>query len=159
VRRLHPDAEDIYAGLGWRLPASIDRVYVNTRARSELGWEPVWDFRRTLDCLARGDAPRSRLAVEVGAKGYHEQPTGVYTTTARDETSRLRRSTWEYYDCRISVDGHRGGAHLGGELARLDGLGTASREEAQGSVEDLGPGRVGFCCHVCGSAITRLWSP
>ncbi len=102
LRRLYPDVEEIYAGLGWRLPGGIDRVYVNARARSELGWEPVWDFRRALDCLARGDDPRSRLSVEVGAKGYHDQPTGVYTTGPRDESAWSRRSTWEYYDRRVA---------------------------------------------------------
>jgi UDP-glucose 4-epimerase len=83
IRRLCPDVDRIYGALGWRLPESIDRVYVNAKARSELGWEPVWDFGRALECLARGVEPRSRLAVEVGAKGYHDQPTVVYTTTPR----------------------------------------------------------------------------
>ena len=57
----------------------IERVYVNERARTELGWEPRWDFRRALDELAAGRDPRSALAASIGAKGYHAEPTGVYT--------------------------------------------------------------------------------
>ncbi len=58
---------------------SIERVYVNERARRELGWEPRYDFRRALDSLAAGEDPRSPLARTVGAKGYHAASTGVYT--------------------------------------------------------------------------------
>ena len=57
----------------------IDRVYVNERARRDLGWEPRYDFRRALDCLADGADPRSPLALSIGAKGYHAVSTGVYT--------------------------------------------------------------------------------
>jgi len=81
VRRLFPDAEAIYERLGWGLLPSIERVYVNERARRELGWQPRWDFRRALDRLAAGEEPRSRLAAEVGAKGYHAVPTYPYTTS------------------------------------------------------------------------------
>jgi len=83
VRRLFPDYEEVYARRGWTMFETIDRVYVNERARRELGWEPSYDFRRALDLLAAGDDPRSRLARTVGAKGYHAGPTGVYTTRAR----------------------------------------------------------------------------
>jgi UDP-glucose 4-epimerase len=80
VRRLYPDYEDIYRSLGWRMSANIDRVYVNGRARRDLGWEPEWDFRRGLNRLAACEQPRSPLAVQIGTKGYHSQPVGVYTT-------------------------------------------------------------------------------
>jgi nucleoside-diphosphate-sugar epimerase len=79
VRRLFPEHEDLYARLGWRMFGSIERVYDNARARRDLGWAPAWDFRRALGRLAAGDPPRSELAVAVGAKGYHAEPTGVYT--------------------------------------------------------------------------------
>lgn len=65
--------------LGWRMFPGIDRVYVNNRARSRLGWVPRYDFRHVLDCLKGGEDPRSPLARAIGAKGYHDQPTGVYT--------------------------------------------------------------------------------
>jgi UDP-glucose 4-epimerase len=79
VRRLFPDYEAIYAERGWSMFPSIDRVYDNTRAREELGWAPRYDFRHALDRLAAGEDPRSELALTVGAKGYHDVPTGVYT--------------------------------------------------------------------------------
>jgi UDP-glucose 4-epimerase len=79
VRRLFPDFEDVYAERGWRMFGSIERVYVNERARRELGWAPRWDFRHALDRLAAGEDARSPLALAVGAKGYHAEPTGPYT--------------------------------------------------------------------------------
>jgi UDP-glucose 4-epimerase len=84
VRRLYPDFEDIYAARGWTMDASIDRVYVNAHAREELGWSPAYDFRRALTAVAAGEDPRSPLALQIGAKGYHAEPTGVYTTRARE---------------------------------------------------------------------------
>jgi UDP-glucose 4-epimerase len=80
VARRFPDWEEIYAARGWRMFESIERVYVNERARRDLGWAPRWDFRRALDAVAAGEEPRSALAVAVGAKGYHAESTGVYTS-------------------------------------------------------------------------------
>ena len=54
------------------IPA-IDRVYVNQRARIDLGWTPRFDFRHVLDCVRRGDDVFSPLARVVGSKGYHAQ--------------------------------------------------------------------------------------
>jgi nucleoside-diphosphate-sugar epimerase len=79
VRRLFPDYEELYARRRWRMFPSIERVYVNDRARDELGWSPRYDFRFALDRMAAGDDPRSSLARSIGAKGYHEVSTGVYT--------------------------------------------------------------------------------
>lgn len=73
VRRLFPDCAELYAAKGWTLLPQIDRVYVNARARTELGWQPRHDFRRMLDCLKQGQDFRSLLAREVGSKGYHDQ--------------------------------------------------------------------------------------
>jgi nucleoside-diphosphate-sugar epimerase len=80
VRRLFPDYEAEYARRGWRMFPSIGRVYVNASARAELGWAPRHDFRSVLDALKSGEDPRSPLARAIGAKGYHDEPTGVYTT-------------------------------------------------------------------------------
>jgi UDP-glucose 4-epimerase len=80
VRRRFPDCDEIYSRLGWRLPPSIERVYVNEKARNELGWRPRYDFRLALDRLAAGEDWRSPLALEIGAKGYHAVPTYPYTT-------------------------------------------------------------------------------
>jgi len=79
VRRLFPDYEELYTQKGWRMFPSIERVYVNDRARHELGWSPRYDFRFALDRIAQGADPRSPLALSIGAKGYHEVSTGVYT--------------------------------------------------------------------------------
>src|SRR4051812_4217440 len=40
VRRRVPGYEAEYGRRGWRMFPSIDRVYVNRRARDELGWQP-----------------------------------------------------------------------------------------------------------------------
>jgi UDP-glucose 4-epimerase len=79
VARLYADWAEIYARRGWAMLRGIGRVYVNARAREELGWAPAYDFRRALDSVAAGEDPRSPLAIAVGAKGYHAQSTGVYT--------------------------------------------------------------------------------
>ncbi len=79
VRRLFPDYEDLYGHKGWKMFRAIDRVYVNERARRELGWSPRHDFRQALDSLAAGADPRSAVARTIGAKGYHAESTGVYT--------------------------------------------------------------------------------
>jgi UDP-glucose 4-epimerase len=80
VTRLFPDFPEVFAARGWKMLPSIGRVYSNARARDDLGWSPVYDFRRALDLLAAGQDPRSELARTVGAKGYHAESTGVYTT-------------------------------------------------------------------------------
>ena len=79
VRWLFPGYEDVYTTRGWRMFPSIGRVYVNRRAREELGWTPRYDFRSVLDAVAAGRDFRSPLALAVGAKGYHAETTGVYT--------------------------------------------------------------------------------
>jgi UDP-glucose 4-epimerase len=80
LARLFPDYPAIYRARGWRMAPSIDRVYVNARARDELGFRPRWDFARVLDHIARGEDPRSALSRTVGAKGYHrEAPAGAGT--------------------------------------------------------------------------------
>lgn len=71
VARRVPAYEDEYARRGWRMLRGIDRVYVNARARRELGWQPRYDFQHVLERLRAGDDPRSPLARTVGSKGYH----------------------------------------------------------------------------------------
>jgi UDP-glucose 4-epimerase len=80
VRSFFPDYMEIYGPLGWTMLPTIDRVYVNARARHDLGWEPRYDFRLALDRLRSGQDPRSDLALDIGAKGYHGETTGVYTS-------------------------------------------------------------------------------
>ncbi len=49
---------------------AIERVYVNAKARDELGWLPLYDFGFALERLRAGEEPRSALAEAVGSKGY-----------------------------------------------------------------------------------------
>jgi nucleoside-diphosphate-sugar epimerase len=70
LSRYVPGWRDAYTQLGWRMLPAIDRVYDNTRARRELGWQPRHDFATVLERATRGDI-RSPLAREIGAKGYH----------------------------------------------------------------------------------------
>jgi nucleoside-diphosphate-sugar epimerase len=79
VERLLPDALWRYREWGWRMFPTLDRVYVNERARRELGWAPRHDFRSALARVAADGDLRSPLARAIGAKGYHSRPTGVYT--------------------------------------------------------------------------------
>jgi UDP-glucose 4-epimerase len=51
----------------------IDRVYVNDRARAELGWMPRTDFARVIASLRADEDPRSPLARAIGSKGYHAE--------------------------------------------------------------------------------------
>jgi UDP-glucose 4-epimerase len=76
VRRRIPGWEAIYARLGWRMAQSIDRVYDNSRARRDLGWQPRHDFASVLARARDTGDIRSPLARAIGVKGYH--PEGVY---------------------------------------------------------------------------------
>jgi UDP-glucose 4-epimerase len=67
VRALFPQYEPLYASVGWRMFPSIDRVYVNERARRELGWTPRYDFAYALGRLRAGEDPRSPLAAGLAA--------------------------------------------------------------------------------------------
>ena len=73
ARRHVPRSERVYARRGWSMFPSIDRVYVNERARNELGWRPSYDFARVIDLVDVGEDPRSPLARAIGSKGYHAQ--------------------------------------------------------------------------------------
>lgn len=79
IRRLFPDQPAEYARRNWRMFPALDRVYDNSRARAELDWAPLYDFRYVLDRLKINEEPRSSLARTVGTKGYHDKTTGVYT--------------------------------------------------------------------------------
>ncbi|MBO0859762.1 MAG: NAD(P)-dependent oxidoreductase [Chloracidobacterium sp.] len=73
VKRSFPDYEEEYERRGWKMFPGIERVYINERARVDLGWRPQYDFRRVLDSLKTGLDPRSPLSHAVGSKGYHAQ--------------------------------------------------------------------------------------
>ena len=71
VRRRYPEFEQIFERLGWRMFPTIDRVYVNNKARDQLGWRPIYDFNRVLNQIDAGEGLGSELARKVGIKGYH----------------------------------------------------------------------------------------
>jgi UDP-glucose 4-epimerase len=73
LARRVPGYESAYARLGWRMHPGIDRVYVNQRAREELGWRPRYDFKYLVERLKQGEDLRSPLARLVGSKGYHAE--------------------------------------------------------------------------------------
>lgn len=73
VRRYVPEYEAEYAKRGWKMYASLDRVYVNDRARRDLRWQPKYDFRFLVAQLRNGAPTQSELARQVGAKGYHNE--------------------------------------------------------------------------------------
>ncbi len=73
LRRRVPEYEAEYERRQWRMFPSIDRVYVNERARNELEWLPRYDFQSIIDRLKRDDEVRSPLAQLVGSKGYHAE--------------------------------------------------------------------------------------
>ena len=71
ARRRVPDYEAEYSRRGWKMLPSIDRVYVNERARKELDWQPRYDFKFIIDRLRANEDTRSPLARAIGSKGYH----------------------------------------------------------------------------------------
>lgn len=73
VSRDFPDYADAYAQMGWKMFPTIGRVYVNDRARKELGWSPRYDFAHVIESLKAGESPLSPLARAVGSKGYHRR--------------------------------------------------------------------------------------
>jgi nucleoside-diphosphate-sugar epimerase len=60
-----------YARRGWRMAASIDRVYDNALARRALGWRPKWSFDAVVARLKETGDIRGPMAKVIGEKGYH----------------------------------------------------------------------------------------
>ena len=73
VRERCPGSETVFRQRGWRMFPGIDRVYVNEKARTELGWTPKYDFGRVMSQLQSGEPMGSDLARTVGIKGYHNE--------------------------------------------------------------------------------------
>jgi UDP-glucose 4-epimerase len=71
VKRRAPEYEAEYARRGWKMFPSIDRVYVDERARRDLGWKPRCNFEYVLRKLRADEEYRSALSMTVGSKGYH----------------------------------------------------------------------------------------
>ncbi len=62
---------DEYRRRGWTMFPTIDRVYVNDRARNDLGWYPRHTFAELIERLQQDREFRSSLTQSVGSKGYH----------------------------------------------------------------------------------------
>ena len=73
LARYYPQYPEIYEKLGWRMYPGLDRVYVNAKARKDLGWEPKEDFGSVLERLKNGGELTTTLARAIGKKGYHDQ--------------------------------------------------------------------------------------
>lgn len=73
VLRTVPAYAATYNQRGWKIHQSIDRVYVNDKARRELGWEPTYDFAYVVARINAGESLRSPLAQLTGSKGYHAE--------------------------------------------------------------------------------------
>jgi UDP-glucose 4-epimerase len=54
IARRFPEASELYARAGWRLPQSIDRVYDPSRAERELGFRCRTGFAEILGAVAQG---------------------------------------------------------------------------------------------------------
>jgi UDP-glucose 4-epimerase len=102
LRRRVPEYEEAYARRGWTMFPGIDRVYVNERARTDLGWSPRYDFRHVLDCLEHGEDPRSPLARMVGSRGYHDRvfAAGPYPVEQDEGSTALDHGTGIAVACR-----------------------------------------------------------
>ena len=73
VARHEPGYVALYAKRGWTMLDTVDRVYVNAKARRELGWAPRHDFAGSIERLVRDEDFRSPLTHAIGVKGYHRQ--------------------------------------------------------------------------------------
>lgn len=71
VEKYVPEYAALYQQHGWRMHPSLDRVYVNEKARRELGWQPKYDFHYLVNHLKTTEDLRSPMAKLIGAKGYH----------------------------------------------------------------------------------------
>jgi hypothetical protein len=65
-----PRAAAVWEERGWRFPDRLDRVYVNARARQDLGWRPRFDLDAIAARVADGQPVQTPLSQLVGAKEY-----------------------------------------------------------------------------------------
>jgi nucleoside-diphosphate-sugar epimerase len=73
VRGRVPEYEVEYARRGWKMFPSIDRVYINEKARRDLHWKPRYNFEYVLRRLRSNEEFRSALSITVGSKRYHTE--------------------------------------------------------------------------------------
>jgi len=68
--RRAPLAAAVWRERGWRFPDTLDRVYINARARQDLGWRPRFDLNAIAARLATGESVHTPLSQLVGSKEY-----------------------------------------------------------------------------------------
>jgi len=76
IAQYYPQYINIFATFDWKCLTSFDRVYVNTKARNELGWNPKHSFETLLHKFEEEQvvtALWSPLAKEIGWKRYHRK--------------------------------------------------------------------------------------
>jgi len=73
AKRRVPGYEVEYERRGWKMFPSIDRVYVNGKARRDLGWNPCYNFDYVLARLRSNEEFHSPLSITVVSKGYHSK--------------------------------------------------------------------------------------
>jgi nucleoside-diphosphate-sugar epimerase len=100
VQRRIPGYEAEYARRGWRMLPGIERVYVNARARRDLGWRPRYDFAHVIDCLQSGAGLPSPLARRSASKdttgsGSRTGRTRYHDATGGESRGRLPRTMGE----------------------------------------------------------------
>jgi nucleoside-diphosphate-sugar epimerase len=73
VKKYVAGYEEEYKRRGWKMLPIIDRVYVNEKARIELGWQPKYDFNYIINQLKAGSDLKSPMAKLIGSKAYHSE--------------------------------------------------------------------------------------
>lgn len=73
IKKMYPGLAKKFTELQWQFFKQIDRVYVNDRARMDLGWEPKFDFCKVTSDIAGGRLHLSNLVSLIGSKGYHDK--------------------------------------------------------------------------------------
>ncbi|ORW03020.1 dTDP-glucose 4,6-dehydratase [Mycobacterium lacus] len=88
-----PLAAAVWKELGWRFPDTLDRVYVNARARRDLGWRPRFDLHAIAARLASGESVHTPLSRLVGSKEYADSSyhLGVFHPAGGDVRVPQRR--------------------------------------------------------------------
>lgn len=72
LERYVPSFVNLYAHKNWKMFPTLGRVYDNSRARDQLGWEPQYTFAKSVQKLIEGADYRSELTRQIGTKGYHD---------------------------------------------------------------------------------------
>ncbi|MCF6320699.1 MAG: NAD(P)-dependent oxidoreductase [Rhizobiaceae bacterium] len=73
LQKYLPQYPEEYNRRNWKMFPIFDRIYSNEKARNELGWKPVFDFKHVLERLKNNKPVLSPLAASLGKKGYHAE--------------------------------------------------------------------------------------